>query len=52
MWNLIVLIPDHCLSIYFVFDNTRPFNEICCYRTILNFRGFIKIYYTDTTCLA
>ena len=22
MWDLIVSVPDHCLSFYFVFDNT------------------------------
>ena len=28
MWDLIVSVPDHCLSLYFLFKNELAFSKI------------------------
>ena len=31
MWDLIVSVPDHCLSFYFPLHNARPTLKIFCF---------------------
>ena len=34
MWDLIISVPDHCLSFYFITMIPEAFNPMCCMQMV------------------
>ena len=47
MWDLIVLVPDHCLSFYFLHENDLQLNDkncqFFCFFFCFFFLPFVKV---------